>query len=66
MEDEFSLSWISLLYESMMEWINRECPDFIFVGHKPHHFGNERHTICCALTSILFRALIVEGKDRLK
>ena len=34
------------------------------VGHKTHPFGNERHTICCALTSILRRAQIVEGKDR--
>jgi hypothetical protein len=33
------------------------------VGRKPHPFGNKRHTICCALTSILWRAQIVEGKD---
>ena len=32
------------------------------VGRKPHPFGNERHTISCALTSILFRYLIVEVK----
>ena len=34
------------------------------VGRKLHTFGNERHTICCALASILWRAQIIEGKDR--
>ena len=66
MEDEFIPSWMSILDESMMEWFNKYCPGFMCVGHKPHPFGNERHTICCALTSIMFRALIVEGKDRPK
>ena len=36
------------------------------VGRKPHPFDNVRHTISCELTSILFRALIVEGKYRPK
>ena len=36
------------------------------VGHKPHPFGNERQTICCDLTSIMWRATIVEGTDRPK
>ena len=27
-------------------------------------FGNERHTICCTITSILLWSKIVEGKDR--
>ena len=39
-------------------------PGFMCVGRKPNPFGNERHTICCALTSILWRAQIVKGKDR--
>ena len=34
------------------------------VGHKPHTFGNEGHTICCGLISILWRYQIVEDKDR--
>ena len=34
------------------------------VGRKPHPCGNERHAIFCALTYILWRAQIVEGKDR--
>jgi hypothetical protein len=64
MADEFSPSWINVLDESMMEWFNKYAPGFMCVGRKPHPFGNERHTICCALTSILWRAQIVEGKDR--
>ena len=32
------------------------------VGSKPHPFGNERHTICFGLTSIIWRAQIVEGE----
>ena len=34
------------------------------VERKPHPFGNERHTICCVLTSTFWRARIVEGKYR--
>ena len=34
------------------------------VGRKPHPFGNERHTICCRLTPIVWRKNIVKGKDR--
>ena len=64
MEDEFSPSWVSVLDDSIMEWLNKYCPDFMCVGRKPHHFSNERHTISCSLTSILFRAFMVEGKDR--
>ena len=66
MEDEFSPSWVSVLDEFMMECINKYCPGFMCSGRKPHPFGNERHTISCALTSILFRAFIVKGKDQLK
>ena len=64
MADEFNPSWINVLDESMMEWFNKYAPGFMYVGRKPHPFGNERHTICCGVTSILWRAQIVEGKDR--
>ena len=47
-----------------MEWFKKWDPGFMCVGHKPHPFGNERHTISCALTSIWWRAQIVEGKER--
>ena len=50
----------------MMELLNKYCTGFMCAGRKPHPFGNERHTISCALISILFRALIVKGKDRPK
>ena len=65
-EDEFIPSWVSVLDEPMMEWLNKYCPGFMCVGRKPHPFGNECHTISFAFTSILFRDLIVKGKDRPK
>ena len=34
------------------------------VGHKPHPFGNERHTIACGLLTIMWFSEIVEGRDR--
>ena len=63
MAQQFLLSWINILDESMMEWFNNWAPGFMYVGRKPHPFGNEQHTICCAITYILWRAQIVEGKD---
>ena len=64
MAQQFLLSWINVLDESMMKWFNNRDPGFMCVGCKPHPFGNERHSICCALTSLLWRANILEGKDR--
>ena len=64
MDQQFLPSWINVIDKSMMEWLNKWAPGFMCVGRKPHPFGNERHTICCNLTSILWRAQIVEGKDR--
>ena len=46
-----------------MEWFKKYAPGFMCVGHKTHPFANERHTICCGLTSILWRAQIEQGKD---
>ena len=62
MAQQFLPSWINVIDKSMMEWFNKWSPGFMCVGRKPHPFGNERHTICCALASILWRAQIVEGK----
>jgi hypothetical protein len=60
MADQFDPSWINCLDESMMEWLNQfTCPGFMCVGRKPHPFGNERHTICCALSTIMWHAEIV-------
>ena len=49
-----------------MEWFNKYAPIFMCVVRKPHPFGNERHTICCSLTSILWSFYIVEGKYHLQ
>ena len=57
-------SCINVLDESMMKWFIKWAPGFMFVGRKPHLFVNERHTIFCALSYILWRAQIVEGKYR--
>ena len=62
MAQSFLSSWINVLDESMMKWFNKWDTGFMRVGLKPHPFGNERHTIFCALTSILWRAKIVESK----
>ena len=35
-----------------MEWFNKYATGFMCIGSKPHPLGNERHTICCGLTSI--------------
>ena len=64
MAQQFLPSWINVLDDSMMEWFNKWDPGFTCVRHNPHLFGNEWHTICCALTSILWRSHIMEGKDR--
>ena len=62
--NSFFPSWINVFDEYTMEWSNKWSPGFMYVGCKPHPIVNERHTICCALTFILWRAQIVEGKDR--
>ena len=64
MDQQFFPSWINVLDEYMMEWFKKWAPGCMCVGRKTHPFGNERHTSCCALASILWRAQIVEGKDR--
>ena len=52
-------SWINVLDDYMMEWFNKWALGFMCVIRKPHPFGNKRHTICCALTSILWREQIL-------
>ena len=61
----FTCSWVACLDESMSIWTNRwTCPGWVFCPRKPHPIGNEYHTICCAMSSILFRIEMVEGKGR--
>ena len=47
-----------------MGWYNKYSPGFICVGKNPHPFGNERHMILFSLELILWKAHIVEGRDR--
>ena len=61
-DDKFNLSCIYVLDKIMTKWFNAYAPVFMCVGGKPTPFGNERHTICCGLTSIFWRANIAEGK----
>ena len=57
----FEHSWFSVLDKSMQEWIIKyTCPAWICVGRNPHPFGNERHTIACGLSTIIWFAEIVE------
>ena len=62
MEEKFNPGCINVLDKSMMEWFNNYSPVFVCVDRKPHIFGNDRDTVCCGLTSIIWRAPIVEGK----
>ena len=42
----FDPSWVSVLDESIQEWINRyTCPGWTLVLRKPHPFGNKYHKI---------------------
>ena len=63
MDQQFLPLWINVLYESTMEWFKKWSSGFMCVGRNPHPFGNDRNTICCALTSIMWRSQIMEGKD---
>ena len=47
----------------MFIWNSRwTCSGWIFYPGKPHPFGNEWYTDCCALYGILFVVELVEGK----
>ncbi len=63
----FIPSWILCLDESMSIWNSMfTCPGWVFCPRKPHPFGNEYHTVCCAKSGILMQIELVEGKDRPK
>ena len=65
MRETFLPSWVSCLDESMSKWTSRwTCPGFMFVPRKPWPMGNEYHSICCALSGIMYWIELVEGKDR--
>ena len=61
----FEPSWVSMLDESMQEWISKyTCTTWMCVVRKPHPFGNGRHTIAFRLLKIMWFAEIVKGRDR--
>ena len=62
MEDEFNPGRINVMDRIMVQWFNNYYTGFMCVVRNPHPFGNERHTIFCGLTSILWRKQIVEGE----
>jgi Transposase IS4 len=65
MTETFSPSWVSCLDESMSKWKSHwTCPGFMFVPQKPWPMGNEYHSVCCALSGIMYSIELVEGKDR--
>ena len=65
MTEVFSPGWITCLDESMSIWFNKwTCPGWVYCPRKPHPFGNEYHDIACGISNILFRILLVEGKDK--
>ena len=64
MMEQFTLSWVNCLDESMSTWTNKySSPGWMFVPRKPWHFGNEYHTVCCSMSGILWQMELVEGRD---
>ena len=62
MMEQFTPSWVNCLDESMSTWTNKySCPGWMFMPRKPWPFGNEYHTVCCSLSSILNRSLLSSG-----
>ena len=67
MANEFRAGWMTCLDKSMSKWVNKyTCPGYTVVPRKPWPFVNEYHTICCAISGILFALELVEGKNRPK
>ena len=54
-----------MLDENIQEWMSKyNFTAWMWVGRNPHPFGNERHTISCGLSTIMWFAEILEGRDR--
>ena len=62
----FNPGWISCLDKSMMIWKNIFGPGWVVLFRNPHPFNNGWHTICCAMSVVVFFVELVEGKDRTK
>ena len=49
----------------MQEFISKyTCPNWMWDGSKLRPFGNDRHTIACGLSTIMWFSEILEGRDR--
>ncbi len=65
---EYKPSWLNCNNKLMNSWLNKFCPGFMSLPHKPHPFGNEYHLIADrdGGRPIMWRVRIVKGKDRPK
>ena len=64
MAEFFHAAWVVCLDELMSIWHSKwTCPGWVFCPRKPHPFGNEYHSACCGLSTIMFVIEMVEGKD---
>ena len=64
MANNFVLSWINCIDESMTKWVNEyTCPGFMLVPQKPWPFANEYHDAGCADSDIIWALELHEGKD---
>ena len=64
MMEQFTLSWVNCLDESMSTWTNKySCPGWMFMPRNPWPFGNKYHIVCCSLSGIFWQMELVEGKD---
>ena len=60
----FDPSWVSVLDESIQEWVNRYTyPGCMFISRKPYPFWNDYHTIAGDKSKVIYNIEIVEGKD---
>ena len=48
----------------MMIWTNTFGPVWVILPRKSHPFGNKWHTICCAMSVVVFFVELVEGEDQ--
>ena len=65
MTNVFEPSCFNVLDESMQECVSKYTfPAWVCVGRKSRPFGNERHTIACGLSTIMWYADILEVRDR--
>jgi hypothetical protein len=50
----FNAAWDVCLDESMVKWLNEFSRGWMAEGRKPSPFGNEYHTMACAVLHVIF------------